>query len=598
VNVQFSLLGPVRAWRGLAELDMGPNQQRATLALLLVRANQLVSIQDMIELLWEQDPPGSSVNAIHKYIGSIRRLLEPDLEARASGRWLIRHGGGYRLAADENTSDLIAFRRMVKDARSARAQDRPADAFDLLLAGLVLRRGACGEGLDLHGRNRDYFTAVDQEYVAAAAEAADVALATVQAPRILPILRQAALGEPLNESLQARLILVLAATGQQALALSHYQVVRDRLSDELGVDPGAEMCAAHSRVLRQEFSAAALGDLSNAAITAGIAGRSPGTADPPGGQAFPGSSSPCVAPLVPPAQLPPDLPTFAAREPELSQLSGLLTPRGESPGTVVVCAIDGMVGMGTATVAVHLAHHVARHRDDGQLDLDLRGFTSSVSPAAPADALRALPRREECADQTRAAVIAAARRLFAEIGFFQTNIEQIAKLSRVSLATVYAQCGGKQGLLRSLMDSWTQAPMVVETQQKSLAAADAALVMQTLGTTYLQITRQWGDVIRMVIDVAAHDHESGAVLATAQRRHNRRLATICRHLEDIGALRDDVDARLASQIITYYYGIDGLLRTREVFGWSLERSNEWLLAHASAAVLRSPAGSARRHETG
>ncbi len=79
------------------------------------------------------------------------------------------------------------------------------------------------------------------------------------------------------------------------------------------------------------------------------------------------------------------------------------------------------------------------------------------------------------------------------------------------------------------------------------------------------------------------------MLATAQRQHNRNLTAICRHLEDIGALRDDVDARLASRIITYYYGIDGLLRTREVFGWSLERSNEWLLARASAEVLRSPA---------
>jgi AcrR family transcriptional regulator len=198
------------------------------------------------------------------------------------------------------------------------------------------------------------------------------------------------------------------------------------------------------------------------------------------------------------------------------------------------------------------------------------------------------PRREEYADQTRAAVIAAARRLFAENGFFQTKVEQIAKLSRVSPATVYAQCGGKHGLLRSLMDSWTQAPMVVEFQQKALAAADAALVMQTLSTAYLQITEQWGDVIRVVIDVAPHDDESGAVLATAQRRHNRSLAGICRHLGDLGALRDDVDARLATRIITYYYGIDGLLRAREVFGWSLKRSNEWLLAHACAAVLRLP----------
>src|ERR1700689_2305287 len=199
------------------------------------------------------------------------------------------------------------------------------------------------------------------------------------------------------------------------------------------------------------------------------------------------------------------------------------------------------------------------------------------------------PRREEYADQTRAAVIAAARRLFAENGFFQTKVEQIAKLSRGSPATVYAQCGGKQGLLRSLMDSWTQAPMVVDSLQESLAVADAALVMQTLSTAYLQITKQWGDVIQVVIDVAPHDDESGAVLGTAQRRHNRSLTAICRHLEDIGALRDDVDARLASRIITYFYGIDGLLRTREVFGWSLERSNEWLLPRASAAVLRSPA---------
>jgi hypothetical protein len=129
--------------------------------------------------------------------------------------------------------------------------------------------------------------------------------------------------------------------------------------------------------------------------------------------------------------------------------------------------------------------------------------------------------------------------------------------------------------------------MIVEWEQKSLAAADAKLVMQTLSTAYLQITKKWGDVVRMVIDIAPHDDESGAVLATARRRHNRSLMTICHHLEDIGGLRDDVDARLASRIITYYYGIDGLLRTRDVFGWPVENSNESLLAHASAAVLRT-----------
>jgi hypothetical protein len=95
----------------------------------------------------------------------------------------------------------------------------------------------------------------------------------------------------------------------------------------------------------------------------------------------------------------------------------------------------------------------------------------------------------------------------------------------------------------------------------------------------------------MVLDVAPHDDECGKLLATAHRRNNRALLEICRHLEDVGGLRDDVDARMATRIITYFYGIDGLIRTRQIFGWSLERSNEWLLAHTSAAVLRSSAES-------
>jgi DNA-binding SARP family transcriptional activator len=382
-DVQFSLLGPVRAWCGPAEVDLGPNQQRATLALLLVRANQFVTTDDLIELLWERNPPGSAINVIHKYIGAIRRLLEPDLEARTSGRWVIRQGGAYRLAADESTSDLIAFRRMVKDARSARAGDRPADALDLLMEALVLRRGACGAGLELNGRNRDYFMAVDREYPDAVAEAADAALACAQPLRILPLLRHVASDEPLNESLQAHLMLLLAATGQQALALSHYQAIRERLGDELGVDPGTEMRTAHGKVLRQELPTAAAGNQVEIAMA-------PGPVRLPDTQAA-RMSSPAGAPspLVPPAQLPADLPTFAGCEPELSQVSKMLSADGGS-ALAAICAIDGMPGIGKTTFAIHWAHHVAKHFEDGQLYLNLHGFDSSASAMTPADALGAL----------------------------------------------------------------------------------------------------------------------------------------------------------------------------------------------------------------
>jgi AcrR family transcriptional regulator len=235
-------------------------------------------------------------------------------------------------------------------------------------------------------------------------------------------------------------------------------------------------------------------------------------------------------------------------------------------------------------MAAEVARHLAAARGvpdvDGVVQVEVLGQEEDLGSVSGRELGHGLPLCSPTA--------AAARQLFAENGFFQTKVEQIAKLSRVSPATVYAQCGGKQGLLRLLMDSWTQSQVIAESYQESLAAADAVLVMQTLSAAYLQITKQWGDVIRVMIDVAPHDGESAAVLATAQKRHNRNLTEICRHLERIGGLQDDVSARMVTRTITYYYGIDGLLRTRDVFGWSLERSNQWLLAHASAAVLRSP----------
>lgn len=380
-RLRFCLFGTIRAWRGEAELNVGPPQQRAILALLLVRANRLVSVCDMIELVWGHDPPGSAVNAIHKYIGCIRRLLEPDLGARANGRWLTRHGDAYRLRVDEGMTDLVMFRRLAEQARSARAKGRLADAWTLLREALALRRGACGESLGLRGRSRDHFTAVDQEYFTAVAEAAEFALASGRALQILPVLRQAAADEPLNETLQAHLMIVLAATGQQARALSHYQLVRQRLSEELGVDPGAELCAAHSKVLQQDHPVAAR--LDGAVADIADPGHALDAKAEIQGRGFP-------VPLVFPAQLPADLQAFAGRESELSFLSEIHEAAAQSPCSVAICVIGGMPGVGKSAVAVHWAHRVADRFADGQLFLDLRGFDAGGRPTAPSEALRLL----------------------------------------------------------------------------------------------------------------------------------------------------------------------------------------------------------------
>jgi tetratricopeptide (TPR) repeat protein len=80
---------------------------------------------------------------------------------------------------------------------------------------------------------------------------------------------------------------------------------------------------------------------------------------------------------------------FAGREPELSQVARVLSPDSRCP-TVAICAIDGVAGIGKTTFAIHWAHDIAKHFTDGQLYIDLRGFDSSGSVAAPTDALYTL----------------------------------------------------------------------------------------------------------------------------------------------------------------------------------------------------------------
>lgn len=196
------------------------------------------------------------------------------------------------------------------------------------------------------------------------------------------------------------------------------------------------------------------------------------------------------------------------------------------------------------------------------------------------------PLREEYPELTRRAVLEAARQLFGERGFFQVKVDEIAAASRVSPATVYAQCGGKHGLLRSLMDTWTTDAHIIESEQDILASDDPAVVLRTLANGYRFMHERWGDVTTIVLDVAPHDKDAAAILAIAQQRHHLALAKACRHLAGLGGLRDGVDARIAARLITYFYGIDGLARAQRILGWPVARTNEWLLAQASAAVLR------------
>ncbi|GAA1371064.1 AfsR/SARP family transcriptional regulator [Catellatospora chokoriensis] len=372
--VRFTILGPVAARRGGAELELGGRQQRLVLALLLANAGSVVGLTDLVDTIWNQDPPTSAVNVVHRYIGTLRRLIEPDLPVRAVGGYLIRHAAGYRLRVDEDSLDLLNFRRLVTQARAAA---EPGAAVRLYTQALALWRGACGSGLDPESRTHPAFAAIEAECTHAVRDAADTALLGGRPRLMIPALRQAAGQHPLDEALQARLILTLAADGRQAEALQTFQQVRRRLADELGIDPSPELLDAYDRLLHQR-----------------AAGGDP--PPPPDPHAVPRAQSPLggeettnqTIPRPTPAQLPPDHPYFGGRVDLLARAQTLLDEDRRQGRATVALALYGTAGIGKSTLAIHLGHRLAAGYPDGQLYADLRGFAVHERAMGPAEALR------------------------------------------------------------------------------------------------------------------------------------------------------------------------------------------------------------------
>ncbi|MEV4813109.1 AfsR/SARP family transcriptional regulator [Micromonospora avicenniae] len=395
--LSFAVLGPIRAWRGRSEIDLGTRQQRLILALLLVRAGGTVSVAELVDLLWESDPPPSAVNVVHRHVGVLRRRFEPDLPTRAAGSVLIRDGAGYRLRVDGESSDLRRFRRLVAEA----ADNSGEPAVELYREALALWRDRCASGLRAGGRTHPEFVAVDGERSAAARAAADAALRAGYVHTVLPAIRLAAEYEPLDEALQARLLLALAADGRRAEALAAYADIEHRLADELGIQPGVDLRAARDSLLRHHAPAGS-GSPHAATPTLVRPGAPPAPAQaaigrpaltrpgaPPGGgeaESRPPAELEFSRParVERPAQLPADHPYFTGRRAALTAVEELLA--ANPPASALV--IDGMPGVGKTTFAVHLAHRLATRYPDGQLHADLRGFDSGDSVMTPAEALR------------------------------------------------------------------------------------------------------------------------------------------------------------------------------------------------------------------
>ncbi|WP_328686119.1 AfsR/SARP family transcriptional regulator [Streptomyces sp. NBC_00343] len=364
-GLRFAVLGPVRAWRGSDEIDLGPPQQRAVLAVLLLAEGSQVLSSGLVAAVWGTRTPRSAPGVLRTYVHRLRKALEPTGETAKSV--LRSTGDGYQLRISPKELDLAAFRELIAQGDRARRAGDARGAAECLREGLTLWRGPALAGVPgEYARNQRQRL---EELRLSAEEARITAeLDLGAAVEVTAELTALVAEHPLDERFRELFMLALYRSGRQAAALATYHEARTYLAGELGVDPGPELRSMYQRVLRADD------DL--------LAPPSPAEAESTPDRA---SAAAAVPVSAVPAQLPPSLPVFVGREAELAEVLGL--PRGR---TVVISAIAGTAGVGKTAFAVNWARKVADSFPDGQLYLNLRGFDPAGPPITPDHALRTL----------------------------------------------------------------------------------------------------------------------------------------------------------------------------------------------------------------
>jgi AcrR family transcriptional regulator len=191
-------------------------------------------------------------------------------------------------------------------------------------------------------------------------------------------------------------------------------------------------------------------------------------------------------------------------------------------------------------------------------------------------------RRQEYAAATRAAIIQAARELFAQQGFFATRVEDIAARARVAPATVYTSVGGKHALLTILMEQLASWQPRERTFERIADAPTSHEVLAALAQGTRSTREEWADVQRVITETAPHDKAASTVHAERVTRYRSALDTVVDRLATLEGPALDRDR--AAAILWFYFGPSSYLPLHDDFGWSYAKTEAWLLAQCEHAL--------------
>ena len=237
---EFRILGPLEVIDEGSAVALGGQKQRALLAILLIKAGEVVSTDRLLEELWGEHPPRTAREALQNLVSQLRKVLPRGA--------LVTRAPGYRIELDDDQLDVRRFEQLVADAERQDARSRS----QLLRDALAIWRGAPLTEFAFDNFARDEIRRLEELRLRVVEERIDADLELGRGAELVGELETLVRQWPLRERLRGQFMLALYRAGRQAEALGSFHEARRVLVDELGIEPSPALQALYRSMLRQE----------------------------------------------------------------------------------------------------------------------------------------------------------------------------------------------------------------------------------------------------------------------------------------------------------------------------------------------------------
>ncbi|MFD0683244.1 AfsR/SARP family transcriptional regulator [Actinomadura fibrosa] len=359
--MQFRVLGSFEVIESAVDIAPTAPKPRQVIALLALRRNSVVQTSELIDELWEDDPPVSAMTTLQTYIYKLRKIFQKC----GAGEILQTRPAGYMLTVPDEDVDLYWFEQAIKEGRAILDRGDPVRAAEILADALAMWRGPALVDVTAGTLLSAYVARLEEVRFRALELRIETDLRVGRHLELIGELKSLVVRYPLHEGFHSSLMTALHHSGRRYEALDVYRTLRANLVEQLGLEPGRDVQRLHQALLSADLPAAS----GNGSAPIPEPGLTRSAAE--GGED-----------IVAPARLP-AVTGFAGRESEVERLCRRVTapPRGPR-GTGRIAVISGMPGVGKTALAAHAAHRVRSAFGDGHLYADLRGSAESARDSA------------------------------------------------------------------------------------------------------------------------------------------------------------------------------------------------------------------------